>query len=228
MYHYEQNLTMTENRKQYEEMYDATHVLVRIEKEMDWTIVYEYLEPFYPSKVGLPTIDPLILVKILLIQYIEGFRSVHFTCKQIQPNIAYRWFLGIPFHAKVPCHSTISKFLHHRLSDISVWEALFRHVVKLIEQDGYLSHDIWIADETELKANANKWKREVIVTEEIEEEDIQTLEKVNKKRLRYQKKPLPPKGPKIVVKKTIKSPTDPDAGLSVKHDKFGRFAYYDH
>lgn len=228
MFYVEENLTMTENRKHYESMYDPAHILVKIEKVMDWSLVYRYIKPFYSAEIGRPTIDPLIFVKILLIQYIEGFRSVRFTCKQVQQNITYRWFLGISPYQKVPCHSTISKFLHHRISDAFVWESLFRHVVNLIEQDGYISHDIWIADETELKANANKRKRTVVVLERTLEEDARTLEKVNQKRILHQKKPLPPKTGKVIIKRIIRSLTDPDAGLSVKHDKLGRFAYYDH
>jgi hypothetical protein len=100
--------------------------------------------------------------------------------------------------------------------------------VKLIEQDGYISHDIWIADETELKANANKRKKCVVVQEIKQEEDAYTLEKVNQKRIAHHKKVLSSKPGKVVIKETIQSLTDPDAGLSVKHDKFGRFAYYDH
>lgn len=126
---------MTENRKHYELMYDRIHTLVKIEKIMHWSLVYRYIKPFYSSHIGCPTIDPLIFVKILLIQYMEGLRSVRFTCKQVQQNITYRWFLGISPYDRVPCHSTISKFLHRRISDSSIWEALFRHIVKLIEQD---------------------------------------------------------------------------------------------
>ncbi|MFP3126203.1 transposase [Ectobacillus funiculus] len=59
-------------------------------------------------------------MEILLIQYIEGFRSVRFTCKQVQQNITYRWFLGISPHDRVPCHSIISKLLHRRISDSSI------------------------------------------------------------------------------------------------------------
>ncbi|GAA3314090.1 hypothetical protein GCM10020331_005790 [Ectobacillus funiculus] len=89
---------------------------------------------------------------------------------------------------------------------------------------GYISHDIWIADETELKANANKRKRYVVVQEVKQEEDAYTLEKVNQKENGVsQKKALSSKPGKVVIKETIQSLTDPDAGLSVKHDKFARY-----
>ncbi|MCM3655627.1 transposase, partial [Metabacillus litoralis] len=73
------------------------------------------LEAFYPHRIGRPTKDPIMLVKILLIQYLEGFRSVRFTCNQVKQNATYRWFLGISSQEKIPDHSTISKFLSQRL-----------------------------------------------------------------------------------------------------------------
>ncbi|MDH2882640.1 transposase, partial [Bacillus cytotoxicus] len=111
MFYNQKNLEITQNRKFYEAMYDQDHHLVRIEKEISWNIVYKLVKPFYQSPVGRPSVDPLIIVKILLIQYVEGFRPVRFTCKQVKQNATYRWFLGIFPHANIPCHSTISKFL---------------------------------------------------------------------------------------------------------------------
>ena len=228
MYYYQQNIDITKNREFYEAMYDKKHHLAKIEKEMNWNIVYELFEPFYRSSIGRPTIDPLILIKILLIQYIEGFRSVRFTCKQVQQNATYRWFLGISPEAKIPCHSTISKFLTRRVKDQTVWEAFFHHVVNLVEQDGFLSHQTWIADETELKANANKRKRDVWIKEVEVKEDLHTLKKVNERRGKHGKKLLKPKESKTEIKRTLLSPVDLDARLSVKHDERGRFAYFEH
>nr|WP_232509598.1 transposase [Parageobacillus thermoglucosidasius] len=105
MYYYQSNLEIQQNRQAYESMYDPNHILVQIDKLMDWNRVYQLLEPFYPITIGRPTIDPLIFVKILMIQYLEGFRSVQFTCKQIQQHATYLWFLGISLTDKVPCHS---------------------------------------------------------------------------------------------------------------------------
>ncbi|MBB3869775.1 transposase [Parageobacillus toebii NBRC 107807] len=148
MYYYQSNLEIQQNRRAYESMYGPNHILVQIDKLMDWNHVYQLLEPFYPSTIGRPTIDPLIFVKILMIQYLEGFRSVRFTCKQIQQHATYRWFLGISPTDKAPCHSSISKFLRHRV-DPGVWEVLFDHVLQRIQEDGFLSPDTWAADETE-------------------------------------------------------------------------------
>ncbi|GIW50382.1 MAG: transposase [Anoxybacillus sp.] len=218
---------LKEKRKEYEKLYDKRHLLVQMDKTMDWSYVYSLLQPFYSKDKGRPSLDPLMLVKILIIQYVEGFRSVRFTCKQIEQHITYRWFLGLSMSDSVPCHSSVSKFLRHRV-DPKVWETLFEYVLLQIKKEGFLSPETWAADETELKANANKRKRVKVIRKEIETEDEHVLQLLNKKRLQYGKKPLAPKPPKEVKKEVICSTTDPDAGLSVKHDPRGLFAFHDH
>ncbi|ENQ3077832.1 transposase, partial [Bacillus cereus] len=217
-----------ENRKYYEMMYDASHHLVKIDQVMDWNFVTRKLEVFYPHRIGRPTKDPIMLVKILLIQYLEGFRSVRFTCKQVKQNATYRWFLGISPKEKIPDHSTISKFLSQRLRNTAFWEELFQHCLRLIHQEGFIANETWVADETELKANANKRIRETLIEEKAIEEKDKDLAIINNHRLRHGKKSLPAKRSKIEEKQTKVSPVDPDARLSIKHDKRGRFAYFEH
>ncbi|MFD2679891.1 transposase, partial [Bacillus seohaeanensis] len=216
------------NRRFYEMMYDASHHLVKMDPIIDWDFVSKRLEGFYPHRIGRPTKDPIVLVKILLIQYLEGFRSVRFTCKQVKQNATYRWFLGISPQEKVPNHSTISKFLSQRLQNTMFWEGLFHHCLCSIHKEGFIANETWVADETELKANANKRIRKTKVEEKIIEEKDEDLTIINEYRARHGKKPLPAKGPKIEEKRTNISPVDSDARLSVKHDERGRFAYFEH
>ena len=149
-----------ENRKFYEMMYDPSHQLVKMDQVMDWNFVSKQLEVFYPYNIGRPTKDPIMLMKILLIQYLEGFRSVRFTCKQVKQHATYRWFLGISPTEKIPDHSTISKFLSQRLQGVAFWEELFQHCLLFIHDEGFIANETWVADETELKANANKRVRD--------------------------------------------------------------------
>lgn len=217
-----------QNQSFYEKMYDASHHLVKIDQIMDWTFVSKKLEAFYPHEVGRPTRDPIILVKILMIQYLEGFRSVRFTCKQVQQNATYRWFLGISAQETIPNHSTISKFLSQRINDVIFWEELFQHILQFIHKEGFIANETWVADETELKANANKRVRETLIEQKVVVEQKEDLTLINEHRIRHGKKPLPPKGDILKVKQTNVSPVDPDARLSVKHDDRGRFAYFEH
>ena len=228
MYAFYSRKEIETNRKSYEMMYDASHHIVKIDAVMDWDFVSRKLAAYYPSQIGRPSKDPIILVKILLIQYLEGFRSVRFTCKQVQQNATYRWFVGISTEDKVPDHSTISKFLSQRLKNEVFWEELFHHCLLLIYREGFIANETWAADETELKANANKRIRDCVAEKKVTEEKEEDLAIINECRVRHGKNPLPAKGPKIESKKTAISPVDGDARLSVKHDERGRFAYFEH
>jgi transposase len=217
-----------QNRKFYLKMYDPSHQLVQIDQTMNWNHLYEKVKVYYPKQFGRPSVDPIVIIKILMIQSLEGFRSVRFTCKQVQQNATYRWFLGISPFIKVPEHSTISRFLFERLGGPTFWRELFNEHLNMLNEEGFLAHQTWVADETELKANCNKRKREVYFIEKIEVEDKETLEKINQFRIKYGKKPLKAKEDKKIYKRTNRSPVDPDARLSVKHEKRGRFAYFEH
>jgi hypothetical protein len=81
-----------QNRGFYLHMYDPTHQLVQIDQVMNWYQLHEKLKPYYPKEIGRPTVDPIVLVKILMIQTLEGFRSFRFTCKQVQQNATYAGF----------------------------------------------------------------------------------------------------------------------------------------
>lgn len=98
----------------------------------------------------------------------------------------------------------------------------------IIHRDGFLSHETWVADETELKANANKRIRESEYIEKEVEEDENDLRLINDFQKRNGKKPLKSKEPKMVLKRKNRSPVDPDSALSVNHEKRGRFAYFEH
>lgn len=193
-----------QNRKFYLKMCDFSHCLVQIDQLVNWNDLYEKLKLYYPKQIGRPTVCPIVLVKILMIQCLDGFRSVRFTCKQIQQNATYRWFLGISPFTKIPDHSTISKFLWKRLNGPTFWRKVFNDHLIMIHQEGFLAHETWIADETE------------------------KLQKINQFRIQHGKKPLKEKESKNILKRVNKSPVDPDAALSVKHEKRGRFAYFEH
>jgi hypothetical protein len=105
---------------------------------------------------------------------------------------------------------------------------MFNSHLTMINQEGFLSHQTWVADETELKANANKRKREVYQVEKVIEEDKEDLKLINEFRIQNGKKPLNEKEAKKERKRKNRSPVDPDSALSVKHEKRGRFAYFEH
>lgn len=78
------------------------HLLRKIEKAIDWSFIYDIVEDKYSNETGRPSIDPVTLIKIPIIQYLYGIRSMRQTIKDIEVNVAYRWFLGLDLTDSVP------------------------------------------------------------------------------------------------------------------------------
>ena len=78
------------------------HLLRIIEKAIDWTFIYDLVRDTYSDGTGRPSIDPVTLIKIPLIQYLYGIKSMRQTIKEIEVNMAYRWFLGLELYDPVP------------------------------------------------------------------------------------------------------------------------------
>ncbi|RIO05919.1 transposase, partial [Mammaliicoccus sciuri] len=102
-----------DKRDQYEmisvsELVPKDHLLRKVDKVLDLNFVYELVEDKYCLDNGRPSIDPVILVKILLIQRLFGIKSMRQTIKEIETNVAYRWYLGFSFLDKVPHYGTFS------------------------------------------------------------------------------------------------------------------------
>lgn len=217
------------NRQFYKCMFDPNHQLIQLDKLIDWQWIAQKILTYYsPTRTGRPTVDPLFLIKILVIQGLEGFRSVRFTCKQIQPNATYRWFLGISPYQKVPDHSTVSRFLWERLKGAAFWQALFDVQLVTLQAESFIANETWSADETELKANANKRFRQKLIVRKLVRPKAEDLEIINEFRIRQGKKALKSTEPKIEYYPTNFSPIDKDARLSVKHVERGQFAYFEH
>ncbi|KFM90559.1 hypothetical protein DJ88_2604 [Bacillus paralicheniformis] len=90
------------------ELVPEDHLVRKIEEAMDFSFIYEKVAPLYSSK-GRPSIDPVVLIKMVLIQYVFGHRSMRETIKRIETDVAYRWFIGYGFSEKIPHFSTFSK-----------------------------------------------------------------------------------------------------------------------
>lgn len=211
-------------------MFETSYLfpLLQLDQVIDWRWVCKGILSYYPERrIGRPTIDPIFLLKILAIQHFEGFRSVRFTCKQVRANATYRWFLGISPFQKIPDHSTISRFLWERLKGAPFWRALFTSQIITLHSRNYIANVSWAGDETELKANANKRRRQKVLFPRIKPTKNMDLEKINAFRVKHGKKPLQPAPDQIEYVPTNISPIDPDARLSVKHEERGRFAYFE-
>ena len=89
----------------------ADHLLRSIDRFVDLSDIRRRLEPFY-SRIGRPSIDPELMLRMLIIGYSHGIRSERRLCEEVHLNLAYRWFCGLDLNDAVPDHSTFSKNRH--------------------------------------------------------------------------------------------------------------------
>ncbi|PCD84455.1 IS5/IS1182 family transposase [Lysinibacillus fusiformis] len=133
------------------------HLVRKLEAAIDFSFIYPLVEHLY-SPNGRPSIDPVVLVKMTFIQYVFGIRSMRQTIKEIETNMAYRWFLGFGFHTEVPHFSTFGKNYVRRFQDTDIFEQIFYRILKEIMHQGLLHADHLFIDSTHVKASANKRK----------------------------------------------------------------------
>ena len=93
------------------------HLLRKIEKVMDYEWLYERLDPYYCHDNGRPGTDPVVLIKMVLIQHLFGIPSLRQTYREIQVNNAYRWFLGYGLLDNIPHFATVSYAFCKRFPD---------------------------------------------------------------------------------------------------------------
>src|ERR1044071_347560 len=109
------------------------HPVRKIAAVLDLSWVHSELAPFYP-KMGRPSIDPELMVRMLIIGYVFAIRSERAICRDVQVNLAYRWFCGLSIDDKIPDHSVFSRARHERFRAIcsgGCLSALLRPVLRL-------------------------------------------------------------------------------------------------
>lgn len=113
------------------------HLLRKIENTLDFNFIYDLVAELYYA-IGRPSIDPVVLVKIVLIQYLFGISSMRQTIREIEVNIAYRWFLGYSISKVIPHFSTFSKNYERRFKDSELFSKIFIKILKKAEEEGFL------------------------------------------------------------------------------------------
>lgn len=211
-----------------DELVPKDHLVRKIDKAMDFNFIYDLVQDLYCEDNGRPSIDPVVLIKIALIQCIFGIRSMRQTIKEIETNNAYRWFIGYDFTQPIPHFSTLGKNYVRRFRDTDIFEKIFIRILEEAVGHGFVQPDVLFIDATHVKANANKNK---YVKEQIQEQSKkyqEQLEKeINEDRIAHGKKPFEKKS-EVPVKEVKVSITDPGSGLFVKGEKERVFAYSFH
>jgi transposase len=122
---------------------------------VDLSSIREYLRPFY-SETGRPSIDPELMIRMLIVGYCVGIRSERRLCEEVHLNLAYRWFCRLGLDGEVPDHSTFSKNRHGRLRDSNLLRELFEATVARCMAEGMVGGEGFAVDASLIKADANR------------------------------------------------------------------------
>ena len=141
-----------------DDMVPQNHMLRLIDKAIDWTFIYELVEEKFCPDNGRPSMDPVMLIKIPFIQYLYGIKSMRQTIKEIEVNVAYRWFLGLDMMDQVPHFSTFGKNYTRRFKDTDLFEQIFAKILEDCMKFKLVDTDQIFVDSTHVKACANSKK----------------------------------------------------------------------
>ena len=166
------------------------HLLRKIDKAVDFNRIYEMVKPLYCEDNGRPSVDPVVLFKMVLIQHLYGLPSLRRTAEEVGLNIAYRWFLGYTLQEETPHFSTVSYNFRHRFTEETV-DQVFRWILEEVAEAGYLSPRAVFIDGTHIKANANTKKQvKVQIPAASKHYARELMEEVNADRQAHGKKPF--------------------------------------
>src|SRR5579862_6032923 len=131
------------------------HLLRSIDRFVDLSGIREHLRPFY-SETGRPSIDPELMIRMLIVGYCVGIRSERRLCEEVHLNLAYRWFCRLGLDGAVPDHSTFSKNRHGRFRDSDLLRKVFETTVQRCITEGLVGGEGFAVDASMIKADANR------------------------------------------------------------------------
>lgn len=212
-----------------ENLVKKDHILRKIDEYIDFNFIYDLVEDKYCLDNGRPSIDPVVLFKMILIGYLFGIRSERRLIEEIHHNVAYRWFLGYGLEDKIPDASTISQNRRRRFTGTDIFERIFDNIVEQAIIHKLITGKIMYVDSTHIKANANIGK---FTNEQVEvaiPEYIDELEKaVTEAREAHGQKELKKNEKTPEIKNRKVSTTDPDSGYMFRERKPKGFFYLNH
>lgn len=135
----------------------AGHLVRAIDRFVDLSGIRAHLKPFY-SETGRPSIDPELMIRMLLVGYCFGIRSERRLCEEVHLNLAYRWFCRLGLNGRVPDHSTFSKNRHGRFRDSDLLRHLFETVLQRCIGEGLVGGEGFAVDASLIKAEASRQK----------------------------------------------------------------------
>ena len=189
-----------------EEIVPADHLLRKIDAVLDLSWLRAELAAYY-SHTGCPSVDPELLIRMLLVGYCYSIRSERRLCQEVKMNLAYRWFCRLGLEDRVPDHSTFSVNRHGRFCDSDILRKVFEEVVCACMGAGLVGGEGFAVDASVIEAAASRFQR-------VEGSDVDWTDKQRARRpvaeyLAALESDNPPINPK--QKPKALSPTDPAA-----------------
>jgi transposase len=203
-----------------EDQVPENHLLRLIDKHISFELVREQLKDSY-SDTGRPSIDPELLLRILLIGYLYGITSERKLVEELRMHLAWRWFTGLSFDQEIPHHSTFSKNRHGRFQESKLFEQLFEQIVRQCMEVGLVEGKQLSVDGSFVEANAAKESR--VPREQLAE--AAQVHYVVRQYLKELEEQNPVEEP--VHEQAQVSTTDPDSTYATKGGTPARLGYYD-
>ncbi len=197
------------------------HLLRLIDRHVSFDFVREKLKDSY-SETGRPSIDPEVLLRILLIGYLYGITSERKLVEELRMHLAWRWFTGLGFDQEIPHHSTFSKNRHGRFQESKLFEELFGQIVQRCSDVGLVKGEQLSVDGSFVQADANSDSR-------IRREQLAEAAQVNRTVRQYLSELEAQNGdgePQPVHQQDKVSTTDPDATYASKGKAVATLGYY--
>ena len=138
-----------------DEAVPGDHPIREIAAVLDLNWVHSELAPYYP-KLGRPSIDPVLMIRMLIVGYVFAIRSERALCREVQVNLAYRWLCGLSIEDKVPDHSAFSRARNERFRDSGIFRSVFERVVGACIGAGLVGGEGFAVDASLIVADANK------------------------------------------------------------------------
>ncbi len=157
------------------------HLVRQIDGILDLSWVHKELAPYY-SHTGRPSIDPVLMIRMLIIGYVFAIRSERALCRDVQVNFAYRWFCGLSIEDKIPDHSAFSRARNDRFRDSDIFRSVFERVVGACLGAGLVGGEGFAVDASLIVADANK-QRSIPGSEWSKELDAQEASRAAKEYL---------------------------------------------
>src|SRR3984893_1498757 len=128
-----------------EEVVPDDHLAREIAAVLDLSWVRAELAPYY-SRLGRPSIDPVLMIRMLVVGYVFAIRSERLLCREVRVNLAYRWFCGLNIEDKIPDHSAFSRARNERFRDSDIFRHLFERVVEACISAGLVGGEGFAVD----------------------------------------------------------------------------------